>query len=227
MNKTTIKKENTEVKNTVKKEPKQTKPKNLVSAVLQVMNEVKGIEKNLTVGSGNYSYKGVSDSDVKRIIGDAMVKAGLIILPVNIEPKMKIERWKETTNYGEKQKQQIFVELKTKYKLIHESGESEIIEGYGHGIDNMDKASGKASTYALKYTLLYTFLVPTGEIHDTDKEHSETIDIPKKESLTDERFTKACNVIDKGEYSIERLKEDYDLTENQLKELEEWKQHKI
>jgi hypothetical protein len=242
MEKEKVKKENEKTKKNVSKTPK---PKNLVSAVLQVMNEVTGIEKNLTVGKGNFAYQGVSDKDVKKIVGDAMYRAGLIILPIGVNPETKIERWIENTQYGEKQKQQVFVEVRTKYKLMHESGESEIIEGFGHGIDSMDKASGKATTYGLKYALLYTFLIPTGEIDDTDKKHSEEIPVkPKpvkkpvkkkpeevntpvpKEKLSDERFTKACNTIDEGKFSIERLIEEYDLSPEQLKELEEWKKSK-
>lgn len=246
MKKEVIKEENESKKVSVRKtEFQEVKTSNLVSAVLQVMAEVKGIEKNLTVGSGNFSYKGVSDKDVKKTIGDAMVKAGLIILPISVEPNTTIERWNEKTNYGEKQKQQVFTEVRTKYKLMHISGDYEIIEGFGHGVDTMDKASGKATTYGLKYALLYMFLVPTGEIDDTDKVHSEEIPVKpaqkktikpalKKENpnpepkptLTDERFTKACNTINEGKFSIERLIEEYNLSEIQLKELEEWKKSK-
>ena len=86
----------------------QEKPKTLTTAILQVMNEVKSVEKNLNVGVGKSSYKGVSDKDVKQVIQPAMVRAGLVIIPVNIEPTLKIDRWTEQTNYGEKQKQQVF-----------------------------------------------------------------------------------------------------------------------
>ena len=39
----------------------------LTAAVIQVMKTVKNIEKNMTIGVGNNSYKGVSDKDVKNI----------------------------------------------------------------------------------------------------------------------------------------------------------------
>ena len=236
-----IKKMNEEVKesNTVIK-AKIEKPKNLVSAVIHVMNSVKGVEKSMTVGMGKNSYKGVSDYDVKKVMSKAMAEAGLIILPVSVDPTINIERWIENTQYGDKQKQSVFTEVKTKYKLMHESGESEIIEGYGHGIDSMDKSAGKALTYSLKMVLLYTFLIPTGAIDDTDTDHSDDTPVKpvqpvKKEviievgkpTLSDDRFTKACNTIDEGKYSIERLKKEYDLTEKQLNELDEWQKTKI
>lgn len=149
---------------------------NLAKAILRVMKEVKGIDKSMTVGTGSNSYKGVPDQEVKKIIGEAMAKNGLVLLPIEVDPKTEVSRWEENTQYGVKQKQSVFTEVKTKYLLLHESGESMELQGYGHGSDTQDKGAGKATTYALKYTLLYTFLVPTGKIDDTDTTHSEAIE---------------------------------------------------
>jgi hypothetical protein len=198
----------------------QEKPKTLTAAILQVMNEVKSVEKNLNVGVGKSSYKGVSDKDVKQVIQPAMVRAGLVIIPVDIEPTLKIDRWTENTNYGEKQKQQIFSEVKVTFELIHESGESRQIVGYGHGIDSQDKSAGKATTYALKYALLYTFLIPTGQIDDADTEHSNNKDVPKqKQTLTDEQFNKALDAIQKGTYTKGELVANFQLTESQTNQI--------
>ena len=157
---------------------------NLAKAVIQVMTEVKNIDKGLSVGAGRNTYKGVADKDVKQIIGKAMQKAGLCMLPLEVDPKVTIERWTETYNGQAKQKQSVFTEVKTKYLLLHESGESQIIEGYGQGIDSQDKGAGKATTYALKYALLYSFLTPTGHIDDTDAHASDDIEAPFKPTET-------------------------------------------
>lgn len=150
----------------------------LAKAIIAVMNEVAGIEKSLTVGTGNSSYKGVSDKDVKRIIGNAMAKNGLCILPLDVDSKTTINRWEEMDNYSKqmKTKQLVFDEVSTKYLLLHTSGENQIIAGHGHGVDSQDKSAGKATTYALKNALLYTFMIPTGDIDDTDKTHSSEYD---------------------------------------------------
>jgi len=157
---------------------------NLAKAIISVMKAVKGIDKSTTVGSGSMQYKGVSDQEVKKIIGEAMAEAGLCILPIGVNAKTQIDRWEETVTYNgipqTKSKQSVFTETTNKYLLLHESGESEILEGYGQGVDSQDKSAGKATTYALKNTLLYTFLVPTGKIDDSDNMHSETIEVPKK-----------------------------------------------
>jgi hypothetical protein len=39
--------------------------KNLTKAVIKVMKEVRGMEKNSKVGTGNHSYNGTKDQDVK------------------------------------------------------------------------------------------------------------------------------------------------------------------
>jgi hypothetical protein len=153
----------------------------ITKAIVAVMKEVVGIDKSMTVGTGSNAYKGVSDKDVKNAIGKSMEKHGLVIMPIDIEPTLQIDRWTETGGqYGDKQKQSVFTSVKTKYLLMHESGEYIELAGYGHGTDTQDKAAGKATTYALKYTLLYTFMVPTGKIDDADATHSDEIETPKQ-----------------------------------------------
>ena len=161
-----------------------TTKSNIAKAIIEVMKAVKGIEKNLTVGAGNASYKGVSDKDVKNIVGKAMQENGLCILPIAVDANTTVDRWEEENQYGKKSKQQVFTEVKTRYMLLHESGESIEVEGYGHGVDSQDKSAGKATTYALKYALLYSFLVPTGDIDDADTTHSENSEVPKKTAKT-------------------------------------------
>jgi len=159
---------------------------NLAKAILCVMKDVKGIDKTLTVGSGNSSYKGVPDQEVKKILGESMAKNGLCVLPIEIDEQTQIDRWEEVDTYSKeipkpmKQKQSVFTKVKTKYLLLHESGESQVIVGYGHGVDSQDKGAGKATTYALKYAMLYSFFVPTGKIDDTDTDHSDSKEIAVK-----------------------------------------------
>jgi hypothetical protein len=200
--------------------------KQLAKAVLAVMDEVKNIEKSMTVGSGNMAYKGVSDKDVKLKVGTAMQKHGLCLLPIGVEDEMRIDRWEEVNGAYTKQKQSVFVSVKTRYVLLHESGESMEIAGYGHGTDPQDKAAGKATTYALKYALLYTFLVPTGDIDDADKTHSDqhatpppaTAPQPKaKPALTPEdadKWGKAITALANGKTTIEKIKAAYTLTDH-------------
>ena len=190
--------------------------KNLTKAVIAVMKAVKGIEKNSKVEYGRSFYKGVQDKDVKEAYSKAMADNGLCILPIDIEEDTTVERWKE----GNKYKQSVFCRVKTKYLLCHTSGETQEISGIGHGVDSQDKAAGKATTYAMKYALLYTFMTPTGDIDDADETHSEEIKTPKKETpkpkakktpkkkaLEPEKYQGAAEAIAKGDTSFEDIRE--------------------
>jgi len=212
--------------------------KNLAKAVLAVMNDVKGIDKSMVVGTGTMQYKGVPDQEVKKIIGNAMHKHGLTLLPISIVPNVQVSEWEETSQYGVKRKQSVFTEVSTKYLLLHESGESVEVCGYGHGVDSQDKGAGKATTYALKYALLYMFIVPTGKIDDADSTHSEDIVVPvkkqetavkKKGKIADDRFAVALKKIEQDEYTAIAMRATFDLTSTQdkmLKEVEQAKQDK-
>lgn len=154
--------------------------KEINKAILKVMEEVENIEKGLSVGTGSTSYKAVSDGDVRNALRKAMIKAELVIVPISVSAKTQIDRWEEETQYGKKMKQSVLTEAHTKYLLIHSSGESVELAGYGHGVDSQDKSAGKATTYALKNALLDTFLITKGEAEDTDATHSNDIPVPKK-----------------------------------------------
>ena len=150
----------------------------IAKAIIKVMTEVKGMEKNSAVGSGRSAYNGTKDQDVKEVFNEALAKNGLCILPIYIDEQTKVERWEQEYNGQKQQKQSVFTKVKVKYMLLHESGESIELAGYGHGVDPQDKGAGKATTYALKNCLLYTFLTPVGKIDDTETTHSNDIATP-------------------------------------------------
>lgn len=150
----------------------------LAKAVISVMAEVKGMEKNSHIGSGTYAYDGTKDRDVKEVFNEAMVKNGLCILPTEITESTELSEWNEDYSGNIKRKQSVFTKVNTRYLLVHESGQSVTLAGYGHGIDSKDKGAGKATTYALKNCLLLTFLTPVGKMPDTDDTHSKDMETP-------------------------------------------------
>ena len=157
--------------------------KQIAKAIISVMKEVKGMEKNSRVGAGTKAaYDGTKDKDVKETFNNALSKNGLAMIPIGIEEETRVDRWEEEQTWSGKtsikQKQSIFTKVNTKYLLLHESGESIEIAGYGQGIDSQDKGAGKATTYAMKNALLYTFLTPVGKIDDSDTTHSNSIETP-------------------------------------------------
>lgn len=152
--------------------------KNIAAAINAVMQEVRKIDKAMTVGTGANSYKGVSDESVKLAISESMVKHGLSIVPTGVTANERIDRWEENG----RNRQQIFNSVTTTYLLMHTSGEWLELAGHGHGTDTQDKSAGKATTYALKYTLLYTFMVATSRIDDADNTHSDNHEVPQRDN---------------------------------------------
>ena len=215
--------------------------KNIAKAIIAVMKAVKGMEKNSTVGSGQSAYNGTKDQDVKEVFNDALANNGLCILPISIDDTITLDRWEEVDPWSKatpkamKTKQSVFTTVKTKYLLLHDSGESIELAGYGHGVDPQDKGAGKATTYALKNCLLYTFLTPVGKIDDTESTHSNDIQVPiiEKEAAktivykTDAEFKKILQWIKKDpKESYKRLeyaKERNTFTLDQIKALGEIK----
>lgn len=201
----------------------------LHSAIINVMNEVKSIDKAMTIGTGRHSYSGVADKDVKLIIGQSMAKNGLTCFPVDIQPTVTINEWEQEYQGTMNRKQSIFTEVICKYQITHaESDESIVIAGYGHGVDPQDKSAGKATTYALKNALLYTFLVPTGAIDDTDKTHSKDIQTPQTpiktpakilEYVNSDQFKNAKKFVKDGNATVDKIKKKYKLTNEQESEL--------
>lgn len=158
---------------------------NLVKALIKASQSIKGIEKTKQVGGTGFgSYKAVEDKEVKLIVRKAFFENGLTIFPIDIDEDTELKTWEENsydpagTITNSKRKNSVFTRVKVSYLLAHESGESIVIKGIGHGTDPLDKAAGKATTYALKYTLLYLTLCPTGDIDDTDDQAPDSATLP-------------------------------------------------
>lgn len=184
--------------------------KNIAIAINEVMRAVKGMEKNSVVGAGKTSYSGTKDSDVKEVFNEHLAKNGLSMMPIDIQEETEISSWIEETKYGPKRKQSVFTKVKVKYLLLHESGESIKLCGYGHGVDSQDKGAGKATTYAMKNCLLYTFLTPVGKIDDTDTTHSNDIEVPiKLTSYPAANYNKAAKSIKEGKTTFAEIREYY------------------
>lgn len=142
----------------------------LYEKMFKVMEESEAIEKNMSVGFGSNSYKAISEASVLNAVKPLLRKHKLILFPIKIEAKDMVDTF--VTAKGESVR--LMTQVKATYKIVDaESGESEILETIGNGVDTQDKASGKAMTYAYKALLQKTFCLFSGE--DTDNEHSDDI----------------------------------------------------
>lgn len=142
----------------------------LYKKIHAVMCETEGIEKNLTVGFGGNAYKAVGEASVLNEIKPLLKKHGLVLFPIELDVDEKMDVF--DTAKGSTTR--LMTQVKAKYKICDiDTGEFEILETIGNGVDTQDKASGKAMTYALKVLLQKTFMLFSGE--DTDNEHSDAI----------------------------------------------------
>lgn len=153
----------------------------LYEKIYNVMNDSAGLEKNLTVGSGANSYKAVGEKEVLNMLKPLFKKYKLIVFPVNGDISEQNNYYDTTFNGETTTKARNVTQLKVQFKIVDvETGESEMLVGFGNGADSQDKGSGKAFTYAFKTALSKTFMLFSGE--DTDNEHSD--DITQKGTTT-------------------------------------------
>jgi len=158
---------------------------NLYKKIYDVMNESEAIEKTMTVGSGNNSYKAVSEAAMLNLVKPLFKKHRLIVFPVDGTIKDNVMVWEKTDSFKGTVKNDLraITELKVMYKIVDvDSGESEILVGFGNGADPQDKGAGKSFTYSYKNMLSKTFMLFSGE--DTDNTHSDDInkgDTPKSD----------------------------------------------
>ena len=187
----------------------------LYEKIYNVMNESEGLEKNLVVGSEKNSYKAVGESEVLNMLKPLFKKHKLIIFPVDGDITEQNSVF-DTSYKGEvTTKTRNVTQLKVNFKIVDiESGESEIIIGFGNGADSQDKGSGKAFTYAYKTALSKTFMLFSGE--DTDNTHSDDINPkteppkePKKWIMTQAQQNKITVLAQKKDVSLKTKGQDW------------------
>ena len=141
---------------------------NLFEKIQKVSEAVMNIEKDMTVGSGSYSYKAVSDVEVTLRVKKAEIANKLLSIPIKQELLKsrvinQVKNGKESVLFVDNIKMTVrFIDLEDTKQFID-------IESLGKGVDSGDKGFGKASTYARKYALLNAYKIATGEDPDADK----------------------------------------------------------
>jgi len=139
--------------------------KSLISKLVEVMKQVKFIEKK---GYNEFNrYKYATESDVAEKVREVLVEQNVIMLPDVVEHKTRehINR-KGNTEY--------IATVKVKFTFIDgDSGEELVIHSIGEGQDAGDKAVYKAITGAQKYALMKAFMIPTGDDPEADSSVDE------------------------------------------------------
>ncbi len=154
------------------------------SEIIKKVNSSKRLVPDLLKAPKGNNFRAVSESAILDVINPILNEAGVFYTVEVIDPKLDIrEAW------GSKGKKlQFIATLKVRLDFYYSGGDlSQYImcsEAVGMGIDDNDKAMGKAYTYAVKYALLKLFRLQFGD--DADAEASEPLYPEKpKENATE------------------------------------------
>ena len=197
----------------------------LYQKIYNVMSEAGSIEKDMVVGSGNSSYHAVSEKEMLNKVKPLFIKYKLAIIPVEGDISEKCSTYEKYDSFKKTTVQTIraITSLKTYYKLIDiETGESEVLVGFGNGADSQDKGAGKASTYSYKNVLSKSFMIFSGD--DTDNDHSDDITkqnttVMKKFEVTTEMANEIAKLVEETESNSDKLCEVYKISNyNELSE---------
>ena len=149
----------------------QKEAKTVYEKILAVMSSVNYLNKDGFVETGKgKGYKALTDEKVLGAVRPALVAAGLVMLPVQMEQHRTDEQVKA---YDGSTKTNRITDVSVTYRIINVDNPDDFVEvvSAGTGVDTQDKGIGKAMTYAKKYAILNSFLIPSGE--DTDQISSD------------------------------------------------------
>lgn len=133
--------------------------KNIYQRINAVMKVVEYVQKDATVSTGGGSYKAVSHDMVLAVLRKEMVLHGIVV---------RVEQVGSAMLQMQDKKNDIKQHLYSGDYAIHfhnmdKPDDFLTVTVNGHAADNQDKAPGKAMSYAVKYAMLKTFGLETGE----------------------------------------------------------------
>jgi len=132
---------------------------NICQRINAVMKAVEYVQKDATVDTGRGSYRAVSHDMVLAVLRKAMVEQGILTRVEQIDSAIVVPMDKENGI-----KQHIYSgTYQVDFCNMDRIGEYFRVVVNSHAADNQDKAPGKAMSYAVKYAMLKTFGLETGE----------------------------------------------------------------
>lgn len=178
------------------------KAMNIYEKMMNITAEVGTVAKNLEVQVNSKSkYKAVSEADVIRAIKPLLIKYRVYAWPVQVnitDEKVLTSTYTDRDGVANT-RNSFFLRMESIYRFINVDNPAEFIDvkGIGDGIDTGDKAPGKGSTYAGKYSLLKAFMVATGD--DPDQEASQEYTTVKAEPITAEQIQQISELLNPDE----------------------------
>lgn len=152
---------------------------NIYQRLAAVMKEVSYVQKERKPGM---RYSIISHDTVTEKVRPLFVAHGIVSHPVGIEASQDGNRTQ--------------VQLTVRFASVDDPKDFIDVPSLGYGIDDQDKGPGKAISYAVKYAMLKTLGLETGDDPD---EHQDVKHEPKADAASDdlraayERIKKAIN----------------------------------
>ena len=159
----------------------------MFSEIIKQVQEDKRLIPDLMKAENGNNFRAISESAILDVINPILIKNGWFY-----EIRVRNSELQVKEAYGSKGKKLQFIATITIAIVFHNEASAEDLvgtEAVGMGIDDNDKAMGKAYTYAVKYALLKLFRLRYGD--DPDFKASEPLYIEKqKEAISSKSLNK-------------------------------------
>ena len=185
---------------------------NLRQKLAEVRRRIGYIQKRGFNERNNYSY--VTAADLAGAVGDILAELGVVIVPT-----LESIAYEAGRNGGAEIARSAQVVMSYTFTDV-DTGEEITAKVAGQGLDAGDKAPYKAMTGALKYALLQSFLLATGDDPEEERiNHSAASGNGSDRLVTAEEARQLRALIDETETELERVLSYYKV--NSLEEMRE------
>lgn len=178
----------------------------MIASLIKDIQNVGTLKPDLMKSENGNNFRAISEKTILDAIEPIIEKDGIYYTTEIKKSEVHISE-----AYGKNGKKLIFcanVELKV---IFHRADDSEIVstESVGMGIDDNDKAMGKAYTYALKYALIKFFRLRFGDDPDFKPSESIPLEKPKSEETKDSKKAKKPENKKPTEKALSEKQRDY------------------
>lgn len=139
------------------------------AAMAKIQKEVEAVGKTGKNTQQNYSYRPIDQ--FMNALNRVMAENGVTVRPVQVETLR--DEYLEVEGYDGRKKTKHAAGRRVRFMFQHEDGSFILAQTDGYGEDYGDKSVNKAMSFAFKYLLMETFMVPTESISEGDAESTE------------------------------------------------------
>jgi hypothetical protein len=169
---------------------------NLRQKLAEVRRRIGYVQKRGHNERFNYSY--VTAADIAGSVGDILAELGVVVIP-----RLEEISYESAMGRGEATR---MARVVMAYAFADvDSGEEVIAKVAGQGIDPGDKAPYKAMTGALKYALLQSFLLATGDDPEDERLDARFRAPNSERPINPEEVRELQNLIDETGTELERV----------------------